>query len=73
MSKRTNISNDNPPAKRPRGFRFVRTNPEAARTPSPSVFVTVNTDDQHSGTLNAQTHFFLAASTHHFPLLPLLK
>jgi hypothetical protein len=42
MSKRVNISQDKPQAKRPWGFRLARSNPEPAISPSSSLFVTVN-------------------------------
>jgi hypothetical protein len=58
MSKRVNPSNDKPPAKRIRGFRLARTRSNlgpSTSSLSSSVFVTVNTGEQHSGTLKAQT------------------
>lgn len=57
MSKRVNNTNEKPPAKRARGFRMARSNPEptVSSSSSSSLFVTVNPHDQHSGTLKAQS------------------
>lgn len=59
MSKRVNHPNEKPPAKRARGFRLARSNPDAEATASSSssssLFVTVNPHDQHSGALRSQS------------------
>ena len=62
MSKRVNLSNEKPPAKRARGFRLARSNPEAAISPNPSLFVTVETDHQQRGTLAADTRVITRSS-----------
>ena len=55
MSKRVNLSNENPPAKRARGFRLARSNPEPTVPTSTSLFVTVNADDDGRGKLKSQS------------------
>lgn len=70
MTKRTNASNEVPPAKRSRrapGFRLARpasipSESQPSTSTSTSLFVTVNQSDERPGTLTAQNR--LLASTH---------
>lgn len=57
MFKRVNLSNEKPPAKRARGFRLARNNPDPTipATSSSSLFVTVNAEEHNTGTLKAQS------------------
>ena len=55
MSKRVNLSNENPPAKRARRFRLARSNPLPTVPTSTSLFVTVNADDEGRGKLKSQS------------------
>jgi hypothetical protein len=63
MSKRVTLSNEKAPAKRARGFRLARRNPEASVPTTSSLFVTLNADDERQGPGKLKTQSRLLSSS----------